>query len=515
MAVLLLCVAALVAGCTVGPSQRPPVAVRGEGTPPRPSAPAPPPPPTRLPEPEPAGAELEFRPCTGDRTAQAVPAPTDRTLSVGCTALTVESDPQQPGQGRTRIGLLRVGLADAPPDRPPLLVVGDTATIPSSAVARVLANRVPVALLQRYTLVGLDRRGAGLDDLDCGPTLARTAFVDIDPGGDGAPPRLDALLEQARSVVQDCYLVHSGALTGFRTSSTAADLEQVRASLGVAHLNAVGGGDGAAALSAWARTHPDAVGRLVLDGPTPALDEPDAGEARAAAAESAFDAFTAACAAGPECPLGADPRAVVASFVDRLRGQPITAADGRRLTAGMLVTVLLAGLGEPIGWPDLGTAIGQAQGGDPTAVLDRLTTLVSVGGGVDVALATACNDVRRRLTPGEVGDLVARWRTAYPMFGATMAQRILACGPWPPSTDTPAPDPGPDLPPVLVVGVAHGPRAALEAARRIAGTTPGAVFLSWQGAGTGAYPRTACVTAAVDALLLDGTPPADGTLCPP
>jgi pimeloyl-ACP methyl ester carboxylesterase len=283
----------------------------------------------------------------------------------------------------------------------------------------------------------------------------------------------------------------------------------------VAHLNAVGVGDGAAALSAWARTHPDAVGRLVLDGPTPALDEPDAGEARAAAAESAFDAFTAACAAGPECPLGADPRAVVASFVDRLRGQPITAADGRRLTAGMLVTVLLAGLGEPIGWPDLGTAIGQAQGGDPTAVLDRLTTLVSVGGGVDVALATACNDVRRRLTPGEVGDLVARWRTTYPMFGATMAQRILACGPWPPSTDTPAPDPGPDLPPVLVVGVAHGPRAALEAARRIAGTTPGAVFLSWQGAGTGAYPRTACVTAAVDALLLDGTPPADGTLCPP
>jgi pimeloyl-ACP methyl ester carboxylesterase len=251
-----------------------------------------------------------------------------------------------------------VGLADAPPDRPPLLVVGDTATIPSSAIARVLANRVPVALLQRYTLVGLDRRGAGLDDLDCGPTLARTAFVDIDPGGDGAPPRLDALLEQARSVVQDCYLVHSGALTGFRTSSTAADLEQVRASLGVAHLNAVGVGDGAAALSAWARTHPDAVGRLVLDGPTPALDEPDAGEARAAAAESAFDAFTAACAAGPECPLGADPRAVVASFVDRLRGQPITAADGRRLTAGMLVTVLLAGLGDRVARPRHGDRAG-------------------------------------------------------------------------------------------------------------------------------------------------------------
>lgn len=516
MAVLLLCAAALLGGCTVGPSQRPPVAVRGENMPAPPSAPAPAAPaPPPLPAPEPARPGVDFRPCAGDRVAQAVPAPTDRTLRVECSQLTVEADPQQPGLGRTRVGLLRVGLADAPPDRPPLLVVGDSATVPSAALARVLAGQVPVALLQRYTLLGLDRRGAGLDDLDCGPALTRTAFVDIDPGSDGAVAGLDALLERARSVVQDCYLGNAGALTGFRTASTAVDVEQARASMGVTHLNALGVGDGAAALSRWARSHPDTVGRLVLDGPpNPALDEPEAGEARAAAAESTFDAFATACSAGPECPLGADPRAVVGSFVDRLRGQPITATDGRRLTAGMLVAVLQAGLGEPNTWPDLATAVGQAQGGDPTAVLDRLATLVT-DGGVDVALATACNDVRRRLTPTEAADLVARWRVAYPLFGATTAQRVLACGPWPPVTDAAPPDPGPTLPPVLVIGVAHGPRAALEGSRRLAGTTPGARFVSWQGSGTGAYPRTACVVAAVDALLVDGKPPADGTLCPP
>ena len=130
--------------------------------------------------------------------------------------------------------------------------------------------------------------------------------------------------------MQDCYLVHAGALTGYRTASTAAALEQVRVALGVAHLSALGVGDGATALSLWARTHPDAAGRLVLDGPpNPALDEPDAGEARAAAAEAAFDAFATACAAGPDCPLGADPRAVVAAIIDKLRGQPITSPDGR------------------------------------------------------------------------------------------------------------------------------------------------------------------------------------------
>ncbi|MDT7578888.1 MAG: hypothetical protein QOK35_148, partial [Pseudonocardiales bacterium] len=327
---------------------------------------------------------------------------------------------------------------------------------------------------------------------------------------------LNALLEQARSVVQDCYLVHAGALTGYRTASTAADLEQARVALGVAHLSAIGVGDGATALSLWARTHPRAAGRLVLDGPPdPALDEPDAGEARAAAAESAFDAFAAACAAAPDCPLGADPRAVVASIVDRLRGQPITSADGRRLTAGMTVTALLAGLGEPGGWPDLARAIGEVNGGSPDALLGRLVPLLTKGGGFDVALATACNDVRRRMTPAEVADLAGRWRVGYPLFGPTMAQRLLACGPWPPATGALPADPAAGLPPMLVIGTAHDPRSPLEGPRRVAASTPGALFLSWQGAGTGAYPRTPCVTAAVDALLVDGAPPADGTLCPP
>lgn len=513
---LLLCAAALLTGCTVGPSERPPVAVRGENMPPLPSPAAPPPAPPLLPEPDPARGTLDFRGCTGGRAATGVPVPPDRALRVECAQVSVEADPGQPGLGRTRLGLLRVGLADAPADRPPLLVVGDSTAEPAAVLALTLATRVPLVLLQRYTLVGLDRRGAGIDDLHCGPAVARNAFVNVDPRGDGTLLELNALLEQARSVVQDCYLVHAGALSGYRTTSTASDVEQVRTGLGVAHLSALGVGDGAAALATWARAHPQSVARLVLDSPpNPTLDEPDAAEARAGAAEATFDAFAAACGAGPDCPLGADPRAVVASFVERLRAQPLTSTDGRRLTAGMTVAVLLAGLGEPAGWADLATAIGTAQGGDPSLVLGRLAALLADGGGFDVTLATACNDVQRRLTPAEVSEITRRWREPYPLFGPTMAQRLLVCGPWPTTATSPPPDPGAALPPVLVIGTARDPRGPLDGSRRVADTTSGALFLSWQGAGTGAYPRTPCVTGAVDALLVDGTTPVDGTLCPP
>ena len=40
-------------------------------------------------------------------------------------------------------------------------------------------------------------------------------------------------------------------------------------------------------------------------------------------------------------------------------------------------------------------------------------------------------------------------------------------------------------------------------------------FVSWQGAGTGAFPRTACISGLVDSMLIDGVVPDSGTLCPP
>ena len=66
-----------------------------------------------------------------------------------------------------------------------------------------------------------------------------------------------------------------------------------------------------------------------------------------------------------------------------------------------------------------------------------------------------------------------------------------------------------------MIGTAHDPRGPLEDSRRVASETPGALFLSWQGGGTGAYPRTPCVVAAVGTVLVDGRLPLDGTLCPP
>jgi len=516
VAAALLCLTALLTSCTVGPSERPPVAVVGENLPPAPpTSPAPAPPPA-LPPPEPQQASIPFFECTEDTLVTLVdPVPAHRNLQVDCGELTVPADPEQPGLGATTLGVIRVGEAGAPADRPPLLVLGDTTREPSTRHAAILGGLVDPAVLERYTLIGFDRRGAGLDILDCAPDDARAALVDADLSA-ASDTRLALLLERARAVVQECNLTLDGGLGSYGTAATAADVELLRAALGVQRLSAIGVGDGATALAMWARNAPQSVGRLVLDGPPhPTLDEPDLTESRAAAAEAALGAFGVACTAQPDCPLGADPRAAVTALLVQLERQPLLAPDGRRLTAGATVTALLNGLGEPRRWSRLAAALTAASAGDPMPMLDILAPLIGPRGLFDGMLATSCNDSQRRLAPGEIGEIAHRWRTAYPVFGGTLAMRLLACAPWPTGRETPVTGQAEGAPPILVIGTAADPRSALDGARRTADSLATARFLSWQGAGTGAYPRTPCVRRVVDAMLLDGVVPESGTLCPP
>ncbi len=516
LAVVLAGLVVLAAGCTVGPSERPPVAVRGESMPaPPPPVSSAPPPPETLPEPTRQNPTIPFFECTDEVLSRSAAPAAGRELQVDCGEITVPADHEQPGRGRVQLEVLNVGRPGAPDSRPPLLVLGDTAGQASALAAVQLAAQVQPGVLDRFRLVGMDRRGAGARPLDCAPFEARAAIMDAELDGTG-DDELARQLEEARSVVQECTITLDGGLGNFRTTASTGDIETLRLALGVNRLSAIGTGDGAAALAGWARANPQAVGRLILDGPPhPTLDEPGLSESRAEAAEVAFNAFAVACSAQPVCPLGADPRVTVAGMLGRLQVRPQASVDGRRLTAGRAVGALLTGLAEPNGWPALADALAAVDTGDPTPLLDVLEPVTGPDGRFDVMLATSCNDTRRRLAPGEVADLYNRWRADYPIFGGQSALHLLACAPWP-TGGPPAPSgPADGAPPILVIGTAADPHNPTDGARSTADSLASARFLSWQGAGTGAYPRTACVRSVVDADLLGGVIPQPEVLCPP
>lgn len=514
--VTLLLVTFLV-GCTVGPSQRPPVAVRGVPV----AAPATIAPSAAATVPDPDGQQsaLVFRDCTALTYRPLPPPPGDRLLRAECAQLTVPADPRDPTFDRIVLDVVRTGLGDGPgraglATRPPLLVLGDTALDPTARHAARLAEQMPAPVLARYTLIGLDRRGTGADPFACSRADARAALLDADPAGFDAA----ALLDSARTVVQQCNLAPGARLDGFSSAAAATDVDVLRQALGVRRLSAIGSGDAADVLADWARAVPDGVGRLVLDGPAaPGVDEPDRSEDRARAAEAAFDAFALRCGGGGNCPLGAAPRAAVTALIAGLRDHPLTGADGHRLTAGAALAALRLGLGEPTGWPGLASALAAAGRGDPAPLLAVLASLTGTAGTFDAVLATRCNDAPHRIAPAEISDLAARWRTAYPLFGGSAASGLAACAPWPTGGATQAPGPVTPvgLPPLLVVGTAADPNTPQDRSKAAADALPPASYVAWQGGGTGAYPRTPCVDGLVDGLLLDGTPPPAGVTCPP
>ena len=82
-------------------------------------------------------------------------------------------------------------------------------------------------------------------------------------------------------------------------------------------------------------------------------------------------------------------------------------------------------------------------------------------------------------------------------------------------SSTPLPDRNADgSAPILVIGTQGDPVTPLPGAVDMARDLGTGVLLTWQGSGHTAYPKTDCVTAAVNAYLIDLTVPNNGLTCP-
>jgi pimeloyl-ACP methyl ester carboxylesterase len=519
--------ALLLGGCAVGPSDRPAVAVRDAPLPPAPLTTAPPSAVPLPPLPPGSTPTIAFDDCTSDTVDSLGATATRQDLRYECGSITVALNPDEPRRraGTTQLHLLAVGTGPVP-----LVVVGDVAGEPGSLLAARLANQVPPALLTTFTLVGMDRRGTGSSEaVDCVPAEARARLVSIDPGAaqpDGAQSVLDAANLATRTCVQQIEQLLS-LIDSWRAST---DLEELRLGLRTDRLNAIAVGDGSRVLSAYLGRFPASAGRLVMDGaPDPTVDAIAANLDLAAGAEHAFDAFAADCAA-TNCPLNtiaADARLALTTVADRLRSRPVVSTDGISVDAGMLFSAVLAGLADTARWPELAAAVAAAGSGSGPASVDGIVAMVRpvIGGTLDeelagparldAALFTMCNDTTTRVPPDRVGQLAGDWAEQAPLFGALYAQRLLVCSPAPvPSRTVPAPRQA-GTPPVLVLGTDGDPLTPPAGTRRMAEALAAGILVNWQGNGHGAFPRTPCVTNAVQSFLVDGTLPTNGTTCPP
>jgi pimeloyl-ACP methyl ester carboxylesterase len=469
----------------------------------------------------------------------------DRDLNFSCGRTEVPINYDEPGGDKLPLFLIRAVMAGQT-DRIGSLMINPGGPGASGADAALgLALSLPVEVLQRFDIVGFDPRGVGLSTpVECIPDELKEEIVAAEPRPTSAE-QLDDAFALAQEVADACAEEYDAAPLGtFNTVDTARDLDQLREAVGDEQLTYLGYSYGTTLGSTYAELFPDKVRAMVLDAAVdPDTDELTHAEESAAAFEAGFDAFAANCVgliAG--CPLGAEPR----QFVEALLGQaaqtpipssepaaapapaagteppaePAAPAEPRRATPGVVLAAIQAGLYDPKSWPQLAQSLLAAQQGDSAGLFSLADTYSgrledgTYSNLVDANVAVNCADSEETFSEDEIRELVAEWSAEYPLFGAGAATSLYTCSVWE-AERTPVPDRDAEgSAPILVVGNSGDPVTPLPGAVDLAEQLESGVLLTWQGQGHTAYPKTDCVTAAVNAYLIDLVVPLDGLTCP-
>jgi pimeloyl-ACP methyl ester carboxylesterase len=473
----------------------------------------------------PTAEPVSFTDCTSVIKPQIAKQPGgNRDLKFGCGRLQVPLDYTDPGGQSIGLFLIRVHFG-AQQQRIGSLLVNPGGPGGSGLDAAVgLGLQLPLELLRRFDLVGFDPRGVGLSNpIECISDQLKDRGIALDPDARTAA-EYAAQVTVARESAQGCSQKYGDALEHYNTEETARDMDLVRQAVGDKELSYLGYSYGTRLGSVYAQLFPDRVRALVLDGAVdPVQGEVAAAETQARGFENAYSQFTASCRSRPGCKVGPDARAFLTALLATARRAPIRsskAGEQRRATAGYVLLAAVSALYDQNDWDDLESALAEAKAGDAAGIFDltdRYTQRDPSGkysNIVDASLAINCADSPDKIAEATVRAKLTEWRRKYPLFGTSLALGLLGCQQWlGPRHPLPRVRAA-GSPPILVIGTTNDPATPYASAGVLARALARGVLLTWDGEGHTAYPKTPCVTRAVDGYLIDLRVPRAGTSCP-
>ncbi|MFZ3453292.1 alpha/beta hydrolase [Arthrobacter sp. 7Tela_A1] len=377
-----------------------------------------------------------------------------------------------------------------------------------------------------YNVLGFDPRGVGRSTpVDC------LTDEELDASRNEAfDPSTDAGFEEARANAAD-YAAQcaeeSGDLLGFvDTASAARDMDILRAVAGDSKLNYLGFSYGTFLGATYAELFPETVGRMVLDGgidPSASNEEITLGQARAF--EKAIRAYVEDCLTSSNCPLSGtadDAVETIRDLIASVEASPMTAADGRTVTASTFVSGFILPLYNDANWPALTQGLSSALRGDPTTMLmladlgaEREEDGTYASNSVEVFSAVNCLDYPMEIDRAQMDLDAAELEAASPTLGRFLAYGGLTCEAWPHGpTGEPHRITADGAAPIVVLGTTGDPATPYEWSQALASQLDSAVLVTWEAEGHTAYGRgNQCIADAVDDYFIDGTVPQDGLVC--
>ncbi len=375
----------------------------------------------------------------------------------------------------------------------------------------------------RYDLVSFDPRGVGESaGVRCQSDKELDAAFQID-GTPDDDAELRETLASNKAYIEACAKNSSKVLPHVDTVSAARDLDRIRAALGEEKLHYFGISYGTELGAVYAHLFPKNVGRTVLDAVVDPTQDPLQGSiGQTKGFQLALDNYLKDCGSSGGsggCPSQGE----ITALLKKLDANPLPTAQGRKLTQDEAVNGIAAALYSKDTWKYLTAGLQEAMrkgtGNTLLLLFDSISGRSPDGRYNNLQAANraiSCADAEQRYTVADVKQRLPEFRAASPVFGESAAWSLLACTDWPVKGKWKTPDVSAEgSAPIVVIGNAGDPATPVAGAERMAerlGRSVG-VLLTVKGEGHGTYGVNACATKAVNAHLLEGRAPANGTTC--
>jgi pimeloyl-ACP methyl ester carboxylesterase len=446
-----------------------------------------------------------------------------------CAQVEVPLDYANPGEATIEIEVVRLRA-----DNPQGSLLLNPGGPGGSGVDYARAARVVVTpdVLKTYDIVGFDPRGVvSSEPIDC----LDDAQLDALFAADGTPDTPEEVAEIERISAEfgaGCQARSPEIAAHMDTVSAARDIDIIRAVLGDEKLTRLGKSYGTFLGATYAELFPEKVGRLVLDGVLPSsLDSDEITLGQAIAFDEVLRRFVTDCITAEDCPLPRDVDAGMAriqQFIADLDQDPLPGVGDRILTEALGTYAILSYLYfPPTDWEVLRFGLDEAFRGDGSVLMDMMDDRTQRGSdgtfadnGNEAFYAVSCLDRPAVGDSDHAAALAEQWAAEAPVFGPYLAWGNLPCWQWPfgAGTAEAAGDPqvitaaGSD--PILVVSTKYDPATPYQWGVDVAEQLDNATLLSFDGDGHTAYTSgSSCIDNAVDAYLINGTLPAEGTVC--
>lgn len=451
-----------------------------------------------------------------------------------CATLKAPLDYAKPGAGDVRLAVARKkATGEGRPLGSLLVNPGGPGGSAVGYLQQFAGIGYPAEVRARYDMVSMDPRGvARSEPVECLDGRQMDTYTQSDVTPDDRK-ETDALVERYKKFAERCGARSSRLLRHVSTVEAARDMDILRAVLGDRKLNYVGASYGTFLGATYAGLFPGRAGRLVLDGAMdPSLSARQLNLEQTRGFETAFQAFAKDCVRRADCPLGGKgtPPAQVgdhlAAFFRKLDAHPVPAgdADGRRLGEALATTGVIAAMYDEAAWPRLREALTSAMknndGAGLLALSDSYYERDADGQYTNLMFANAavnCLDLPPAFdSPEQVEKDLPAFEKASPVFGKGLAWASLNCAYWPVRpTGEPHRIEAKGADPIVVVGTTRDPATPYPWAQSLAHQLSSARLLTYAGDGHTAYGRgSVCIDSAINAYLLEGTPPAKGKRCP-